>query len=153
LLWNWGRLRPINFPREWRAADRLLVQNGGGRMLFLPWHLYISLSFTGYRVANPAPSFFSVPVLSGDNVEVNGIETQSLDPDSKLVESVLADASTRARAAQIFASMCIRWVVLAKEFDYASYDWLMRIQGLEEVRDNGRLTIWRDMLTPQGCRW
>src|SRR5439155_16778456 len=87
LVWNWSRLRPIHFPSEWSAADRSMTAQGGGRMLFLPWHLYISLSFTHYRVANPAPWFFSVPVLSGDDVEVGSIRTQSVNPDSKIVES------------------------------------------------------------------
>ncbi|MGZ4145871.1 MAG: hypothetical protein ACXVPP_12020, partial [Actinomycetota bacterium] len=152
LLWNWGRLRPIQFPSEWTAADRLIVEQGGGRMLFVPWHLYISLSFTGYRAVNPAPSFFSVPVLSGDNVEVTGIQTQSVNPESRLVGSVLSNQSTQTRAAEIFASMCIRWVVLAKEDDFALYGWLARAPGLAKIGDDRRLEIWKDTLTPSSCR-
>jgi hypothetical protein len=151
LLWNWGRLRPVRFPSEWTTADRLIVDRGGGRMLFLPWHLYISLSFTGYRVTNPASSFFSVPVLAGDNVEVGAIRTQSVNPDSKAVTSLISDPRDQARAAEILASMCVRWVVLAKEDDFALYKWLSNAPSLEKVGDNSHLEIWMDSLTPVPC--
>jgi hypothetical protein len=150
LLWNWGRLRPIRFPSEWVAADRLIVDRGGGRMLFLPWHLYISLSFTRYRTVNPASSFFSVPVLAGDNAEVGAIRTQSLNPDSRTVQSLLDQRLERARGGDYFTSMCIRWIVLAKEDDFASYGWLASA-GLAKVADNARLEIWVNRLTPTSC--
>jgi hypothetical protein len=152
LLWNWGRLRPIRFPSEWIAADRLIVDRGGGRMLFLPWHLYISLSFTGYRVTNPAPTFFSVPVLSGDNAEVGRIRTQSVNPESRTIDSILSDPQQQQRAAAILSSMCIRWIILGHEDDFASYSWVGRTPGLEMVGNNARLEIWVNTLTPTQCR-
>jgi hypothetical protein len=149
LVWNWDRLRPVHFPRDWVAAERIMSNSGGGAMLFLPWHLYMQMTFTGYKVVNPAPSYFSVPVVSGDNVELPGIYTQSQNSLSHQVEAVLFRPRQRAGLPQLLSDHCIRWVALAKETDFRNYGWI-RSLGLERVYEGPRLTLWRANI-PLSC--
>lgn len=141
LVWNWDRLRPVRFPAEWEQVDRIIASEGGGRVLFLPWHLYMSMSFTGYRAVNPAGAFFGGDVLSGDNLEVAGIETQSVDPESAVVEAALRgrDPEEFARALD---ELCVSWVVLAREDDFREYEWVGSGEGLEERFAGMRAVLW-----------
>ena len=41
------------------------------------------------RLANPAPSLFSQPTISGDNIEAGPTATNSSNPVSKYVEALL----------------------------------------------------------------
>jgi hypothetical protein len=143
LLWNWERLRPVRFPSDWAVAERTMRDEGGGTVLFLPWHLYMTMSFTRHRVVNPAPSYFTGPVIAGDNVELRGIYTQSQNPVSKAVEQVLFDPTHRSDFQRTLASLCVRWVALANEADVEDYAWLRSTSGLEGVLDGPRITLWR----------
>src|SRR5260370_8172783 len=79
-----GELRPAQYPAGWYQADRLLLADPHpGRAVFLPWHLYLAISFvdnTNKVVASPAPSFFSIPVVISPNPEIPGIAAPG-DPD------------------------------------------------------------------------
>ena len=153
LVWNWERLRPVEFPADWSAADDLIESQGGGRMLFLPWHLYMTMSFTEHRVVNPAPYFFSAPVLSGDNVELGTIRTQSTDPESEAVEAALFTPEGRRTFGDALARLCVRWVVLAKEDDHRGYEWLRSVPQLDLAMDTPGLIVWRVDATPSpACR-
>lgn len=143
LVWNWDRLRPTRLPAGWEVADRTMREQGGGTMLFLPWHLYLTMEATGFRVVNPAPSYFSVPVIAGDNVELGPIRTQSQDPVSRLVETVVYADGSRDRALDVFASLGVRWIVLAREADHAEYGWLADLDGLDLIYRDGAIQLWR----------
>lgn len=153
LVWNWDRLRPVRFPSEWAAADRFVRERGGGTMLFLPWHQYLTMSFTRGRVVNPAPAYFSVPVVAGDNLELGPIRTQSQNPESRAVEDALFTAEGRAAFAERLAPLCIRWVALAKEDDHRGYDWLYEAEGLAARFDTPTIALWERAGPPApGCR-
>lgn len=141
LIWNWARLRPVVFPSAWYRVDEIIQQDNGGPMLFLPWHQYLSLTFTGHRVVNPAPFFFRTEVLSGDNLEWGGIYTQSVNPVSRRIDSALAERNP-AEFSRLLARLCIRWVVLAREADYKSYEWIKSAPGLKRRFDGSGLTLY-----------
>jgi hypothetical protein len=150
LVWNHGRLTPVRFPSDWAAVDRV-VSKQPDRMLFLPWHLYISLSFTRRRVVNPAPYYFSVPVVSGDGVEAGGIRTQSTNPESRDIERALFTPEGRSAFADALIRRCIGWVVLARESDYRGYAWIEGTRGIEQVLDRPRMRLWRVTDLPGHC--
>lgn len=143
LLWNWDRLRPTRFPSDWAKVEQVVRAGGGGTMLFLPWHQYLDLSFTGRRVTNPAPWYFSFPVLSGDNVEVPGIRSQSRDPRSRRIEEVLYTREGHARFVAVMQDLCVEWVALAHEVDFDRYSWLESSEGLEAAFAGDRITLYR----------
>src|SRR5260370_18627591 len=96
-----GELRPAQYPAGWYQADRLLLADPHpGRAVFLPWHLYLALSFvdnTNKVVASPAPSFFSIPVVISPNPEIPGIAAPG-DPDQVAVSGLVTAAPSGHRA-------------------------------------------------------
>lgn len=152
LLWNWDRLRPVRFPSDWAAAEQTMRDGGGGRLLFLPWHLYMTMSFTGHRVVNPAPSYFTGPVISGDNVELGNIRSQSQNPVSRRIEAVIFNSDEQANLEPTLRDLCVRWVALAKETDHESYRWLFELEGLQTALDGPTITLFRMERSPQQCK-
>ncbi|SDM95311.1 hypothetical protein SAMN04487949_2964 [Halogranum gelatinilyticum] len=118
-----GQLDSTTYPESWHAANDHLVAESGddeGRVLFLPWHGYLTFSWTERRVATPAPLFFERPVVAGHNIEVGGIETRATDPTHARVRATLADPSEPTFGDDL-AAVGIEHVVLAHEADYRQY--------------------------------
>jgi len=74
------------------------------------------------RLANVAPSFFTKPVISGDNMEVGGIYSSSNNPRSKYIEDILNPDTTDLGAK--LAIINVKYVLLNKEADYKRYSFL-----------------------------
>ena len=101
-----GEIKPSQYPAGWYQADRVLAaDHNPGRTLVLPWHEYMSYSFIQNQnrvVAPPAPSFFSVPVLTSTNPEVPGVVPPD-GPDQTAV-SALVRAGTIGQWAHVLAA-------------------------------------------------
>jgi hypothetical protein len=139
-----GQLAPSRLPASWAAADRLMG-DGPGRILFLPWHLYMGFPFTGRRViANPAPSSFRRSVISGDNVEAGGIETTSTSPRSAYLQHLYPRGPGLRHFGRLVAPLGVKYVVLADTADWSSYSWLASQADLVPVMDSGGLEVWRN---------
>ena len=73
----------------------------------LPWHMYLDLAWLDNRwkrLANPAPSFFSRPTISGDNIEAGPTATNSSNPVSKYVETLLGQGDRVGDFGSLIAS-------------------------------------------------
>lgn len=140
-----GQIAPSTIPPAYARADRLMG-SGSGQVLFLPWHLYESLPFAGDRViANLGPSLFTRPVISGDNVQVGDLGTQSTSLRSRYVEGLLDGAYSRADFGAQVAPLGVEYVVVAKVVDWASYGWLFHEHDLRLVLDSPPLEVWRNL--------
>lgn len=144
LLWGFGgRVDVGAFPASWREADRLMG-DGHERVLFLPWHQYLSFPFTDRVVANPAPFAFRRDVISGDNVELPGLRTASRSTRSAYLEFLYAHGDRLHSFGQLVAPHGVGWVVLAKAVDWRQYAWLDRQADLEKVLDRPEITVYRN---------
>jgi hypothetical protein len=77
-----GQISTTPLPSAYQRANALMG-DGEGNILYLPWHLYMEYPFTeGRVVANVAPTSFSRNVISGDDVQVDEVATQSTSPRS-----------------------------------------------------------------------
>jgi hypothetical protein len=77
-----GQITTSPLPTSYQRANALMG-DGTGNILYLPWHNYMEYPFTDGRVvANVAPTSFSRNVISGDDLEAGGVETQSTSPRS-----------------------------------------------------------------------
>jgi hypothetical protein len=142
-----GQVRPSAVPPSWALADRTMG-SGAGQVLFLPWHEYMSFPFTNNRiVANPAPSYFRRPVISGDNVELN-VPTESTSARSAFLESAFAQGPEIRQFGALLAPLDISYVVLAKTVDWRQYGWLNDQRDLVLVLDTPTLSVWRNNARP-----
>jgi hypothetical protein len=145
-----GEIKPSQYPAGWYAADRVLAADQHhGRTLFLPWHEYMTLSFVRNEnslVASPAPSFFSTPVLASTNPDVPGTAAPT-DPDQVAIAS-LVDAGAQGHWAEVLAARNIKYVLLAREANWQSYQYLAGQRGLSLVGDYGSIVLYRNNLVP-----
>jgi hypothetical protein len=141
-----GEIKPSQYPAGWYAADRVLAaDHEAGRVLFLPWHEYMPYSFVLNQnrvIASPAPSFFSVPIVVSQDPEVPGVAPpQSRDQDAI---TGLVKAGSGGQWAQVLAADNIKYVLVARELDWASFAYLRNQPGLAEVGDFGSIILYRD---------
>ena len=145
-----GQVRPSPYPSGWYEADRILVADPHpGRVLFLPWHLYLSFSFVrnvDSIVANPAPNFFSVPVVISQNPEIVGLPPPD-DPDQMALAYLVAQGAT-VDWAKPLAAHNIKYVILAREVDWRAYRYFEYQPNMVKVADYGSLVLYRNLLWP-----
>lgn len=139
-----GQITSSPLPSAYEQANALMG-TGSGVILYLPWHLYMEYPFTNGRViANVAQTSFSRNVISGDNVETGGIETQSTSPRSVYLQRLFGNGThTRVFGASV-APLGVEFVVLAKTADWTSYRWLASQKDLKLVFNDPSLEVWRN---------
>jgi hypothetical protein len=138
-----GQISSSTLPTSWHRADRLMG-TGQGKLLFLPWHLYMAFPFTDARVvANPAPSSFRRSVIAGDDVQLPNVFSDATDPRSAyLVQLFSRDGG--ARFDTDVARLGVKYIALAKTVDWQSYLWLEHQPGLQVILDTPSLELWRN---------
>jgi len=153
MILNFDALRPVRFPADWHTANDTMRREES-RALIFPWHLYITFPWTGNRIANPAETFFDVPVVASDSIEVGSIRTQSRNPESHAVERVVFDDGGHDLLDETLAGLCTRWVVLYKTADWETYAWLDSSPILTRAFDGPTIRLYRaaipDCTKPSG---
>jgi hypothetical protein len=88
------QLQPVWYPKSWNQVNRLLNQDKSNfKVLFLPWHQYLTLKFNHNLItANPAKSFFNQPIIQSENMEVNNILTQAAQSKYQKINNLIFNA-------------------------------------------------------------
>jgi hypothetical protein len=144
LLWGFaGQVKPVQYPSDWYAVNNYIVHdsNCSGSILFFPWHLYMSFSWIGAIVANPAPSFFQCPVVSGTDMEWGGEFDNSGNSESRAVEQWLATGGKTDLLQN--SAYNIKYIVLAKELDWQSYIGMGTNPELQLVVETPTLVVYK----------
>lgn len=143
-----GEIRPSQYPAGWYAAGRVLASDSHpGHALFLPWHEYMSYSFVLNQnrvVAPPATDFFSVPIVVSADPEVPGVDPPHT-PDQDAIASLVRAGSSGQWARELTAHQ-IKYVLLARELDWAYFKFLDDQPGLTRVGDFGSIILYRNDL-------
>ncbi len=143
----YGQLRVTDYPKEWYEVNKYLNDDKDDfNVLFLPWHQYMDYGWLPNiekRLANPARAFFDKPVIQGDNIEMPGIYTQSTNPISKYVEFLLRNRNIN-NLGELLAPLNVKYVILVKEADYESYDFLYEQKDLRVELQKPYITLFRN---------
>lgn len=140
-----GQIAPSTIPPAYHQADQLMG-DGPGRILYLPWHLYEAQPFTGGRVvASPGSSLFRRYVISGDNVQVGAVQTQSTSLRGAYLTELYGAGPKLTHFGADVAPLGVKYVVLAKTVDWRSYLWLEHQHDLRLVLDDPTLMLWRNL--------
>ncbi|MFC1961743.1 hypothetical protein ACFLWN_01660 [Chloroflexota bacterium] len=143
-----GQLGVTDYPREWYKVNEYLNRDGEDfNVLVLPWHMYMDYSWLpnrDKRLANPGMQFFDKPVISGDNIEVSGIYSQSTNPISKYVEFVLENGGSIHNLGELLAPLNVKYVILIHEADYATYDFIYRQDDLKVEMEEPGITLFKN---------
>ena len=149
LVWGFNRqVRPTPYPSDWAEVNNLLVNRSAqsygcsDRILFLPWHMYLSFNWVGKIIANPATVYFTCPILSGTDMEWGGIYDNSQNAEGQAVAAWLTERGDFQ--SPLFSSTVnsFRYIILAKEVDYNSYAWLNNLSYLKLLLETKTLLVY-----------
>jgi hypothetical protein len=146
LLWGFGgQVKPVQYPSDWYTVNSYIVHDDAGcsgSILFFPWHEYMSFSWIGAIIANPAPAFFQCPVISGTDMEWGGnIIGASEDP---VGQAVVAWLNTGGKTDLLRnTTYNIKYIVLAKELDWQSYVGMGTNPELQPVMETATLVVYK----------
>jgi len=146
---TWGQVRPTTFPSDWRQVQSILDEDKGDyNVLVLPWHMYLDFDWIPNRwkrLANPAPSFFHQPTISGDNIGLVASPSNSSNPVSKYVEALLRRRESVRDFGSFIAPLNARYVVLFKAADYRAYDFLAEQSDLALAFEGENIALFRNL--------
>jgi hypothetical protein len=145
MYWGFGgQLKARQYPDDWRRMNQLLSkQSGDGRVLFLPWHQYMSFDFAGRIIANPAEQYFDKSVIASRDPEIGSIKPEA-DRTRDAIYELLKQDKPPDDFAQRLAKYNIKFVLLAKEFDHKDYRFLDNQTGVAIEKDTSTLRLYRN---------
>jgi hypothetical protein len=142
-----GRLRTADYPASWAAVERVLAADPShGAVLTLPWHAYLPFGWNhGATVHQPAPQYFSSPVVAASALELGSATLRPEDPWARLAGRALVLPPPLAPR---LPGLGVHWVLLFKEADWRNA--LPQVEGMKAVVDTPDLTLYRGF--PAGRR-
>ncbi|MEA3449714.1 MAG: hypothetical protein U9Q85_01930, partial [Patescibacteria group bacterium] len=130
----WGgfarQIQPVWYPEEWHQVNEILNSDSDDfKVLFLPWHQYLSLDFNNYLISiNPARSFFDKHIIQGENMEIGYIFSQSADSAYMDIERAILNEKQSPEAVLGFlVDNNIKYIINYKNLtnkDYIQYNFL-----------------------------
>jgi Alpha-(1->3)-arabinofuranosyltransferase len=123
-----GQLGVTDYPTTWEEINDYLNQDKSDfNVLFLPWHQYMEFSWLPNQqqtLRNPSEWFFDKPIISGDNIEMPGIYSESTNPISNYVEFLLSNSNEINNLGELLAPLNVKYIILVNDADYQNYDFL-----------------------------
>jgi hypothetical protein len=141
-----NQLKPVQYPSSWYAYEnQLLMHPITGKILFLPWHEYMSYDFTPRIIANPAPDFFySAQVISGTNAQFGGLNDPDPTPTSLYIENQVLTNTNQTELGKKLATLHIHYVLLANGYDVNKYGWLNHQKDLKLISRKPGLAVYKN---------
>ncbi len=143
-----GQIKPTDYPSDWYEINNLLNQDKqDSKILFLPWHLYMNFGWvnnTNKRIANPARNFFDKEVISGENAEIGGINSEANTPEQVYIGSLLAKRDNITDFGELVSILNVKYIILTKESDYKKYFFLFNQTDLELVKETETLYVFKN---------
>lgn len=151
LLWTstmyWGfasQLHPRQYPQDWEKANNYLnTHEGDYNVVFLPWHQYMSFSFAGRIIATPATHYFDRPVIVSNDPELGNITPSNDTLPTKIGKAVKPAGNTQQLQVQLHDAN-VRYILLAKDFDFKNYGYLDDQPNLRRVLDLPKIGIYEN---------
>lgn len=141
MLWGFGgQLSPRQYPAGWYAMNEELSSLPGvKRVLFLPWHQYMAFKFSDRIIATPAEKFFTVPTIASDDPELGDVTPTVPNSEKGEIKAALGHPDTLT---DTLARHHINYILLAKDDDADSYDFLNKQPGIRQVAENDSLKLY-----------
>lgn len=139
-----GQVGTTTYPSGYYAAERLMAKRGGTGIMF-PWHSYATIPFAQGRVlADPSPSFFSVPMLASDDPG-GDYGFSNLTAEDSFVNYLVDHGFETRYAGVLLAALGVHWVVLGIYADWQDYGWLGRQKDLKLVLNTPSVQVWQNL--------
>ena len=152
MFWGFaGQLSAREYPADWHQINNQLNQDTSDfRVLSLPWHLYMSYPFAGRIIVNPSEQFFDKPVIASNELEFKGASPTFPDADKKLLgQHIMPTAAGNPHLGEEFGKLNIKYVLLAKTFDYQDYEYLDHHSDMRLISETRNLKLYRNLAYEQ----
>lgn len=139
-----GQLTVRHYPADWQIVQAYLMQNSADApVVLLPWHMYMRYDFAGRVIANPVSKFFTVPTVTSADPEFRHASSYAANPATTTVDTIMHTVPQNNRLGRSFAIAGVRYVALAKTFDYTSYQYLDRQQDMHRVLATANWVVYK----------
>lgn len=148
MFWGFaGQLSPRHYPGDWQQLNAHLNQDPGDfRVLSLPWHLYMHYPFAGRVIVNPSDKFFDKPTIASNELEFkNASPTFPSGVKTLLTTQILPDAPANPQLGQALHELNIKYILLAKTYDYRDYEYLNTHPSLQLIAETPNLRLYRNV--------
>ncbi len=146
MIWGFsGQLAPRQYPSDWYALNAQFAHDASvKKILFLPWHQYMHFDFAGRIIANPAPLFFEVPTVAGDNPEYKQATPTVPNPfNRRLEQEVLQVGEQSTHLGAVLHDLGFSHVVLAKDIDFAHYSYFDAQVDMQLQQETQNLKVYK----------
>lgn len=125
---------------------QLNKDRSNSRVLFAPWHQYMSFNFTGRIAVNPAEQFFDKPTIVSNNLEFGDASPTVPNAEKSELGGYLRQASNGSKIlAKQLADHRIEYILLAKDDDFNTYGYLDKQPNLQLSQDTSTLRLYRNL--------
>ncbi|OQB08227.1 MAG: hypothetical protein BWY21_01386 [Parcubacteria group bacterium ADurb.Bin216] len=147
----WGgfnkQIQAVDYPASWAEAKMVLDKDKEGKVLFLPWHLYLSLDFNNKVItANPARRFFGERIISSKSVELGDIRIQESDLNYIKLDSLVIDPAmnNEERYRSMKEEFGIKYIVKISDLDGVDniHYGFLEDEGLELVHEGDGIKVY-----------
>ncbi len=142
------QLQPVWYPQSWQKVNQILNQDKSEfKVLFLPWHQYMSFNFNhNLIIANPALAFFDQPVIQSENMEINNILTQSTQTKYQEINNLVLNPDNLPAATVIseLKAKNIKYIIFAqdlKDQDIFKYSFLDSAK-IRKIYDSNEIVLY-----------
>jgi hypothetical protein len=132
-----------DYPPGWYAVKARLRTDPTATVAVLPWHDHLRLSFAGNNyVGQPAPVFLANTTLQAGEDD-NILAARPSTPADHLMLDLLLDRIMPARWAVELRHLGVKYVLLEKTDDWASYAPKIQAAGLNLVFQDSSVELYR----------
>ena len=140
-----GQLKTVDYPKSWyNFNEKLKREEGNGKILFLPWSLYMSYDFTPRVIANPSDRFFERKTIYSNNAEFSGIKSPHKTSDQKFIEERILAQKEATYLGQLLAEIDVEYVLLSKGFNHEQYGFLDSQTDLKLTSSQNGLKVYKN---------
>lgn len=112
-----------DFPKSWYKANQLLNQQPDDlKVIFLPWHFYVDLNFSGRKIVNPALGFFDKFTFIGNDINVDNTYYQYYSRELDFINNQLR-LIEKDNCSEIkeFKKINIGYIILSRQKENEDY--------------------------------
>jgi hypothetical protein len=144
LMWGGfkNQLRPVWYPEVWDKAKGIIQADSSDyKVLFLPWHGYLSFNFNNnLLIANPAKGFFGEKAIVSRSVEIKELYDQEVDPEYISLDKVVRSVTSLSpdQTIDYLINKNIKYIVFFQDLngvDNLKYGFLTFPNLKEKIRD------------------
>jgi hypothetical protein len=104
----------------------------------------MSYDFAGRIIASPAPAFFDRKIVTSDDPELAKASPQTRNAMREAIQAkILPEAAAGRPVGPELKRLGIKYIMVAKQYDYADYDYVAQQAGLSIIRDTKDIRLYK----------